>query len=356
MAKTSSKKSRKSAKKPPIFILKIKSWIKKQKDENKKHVHLHKSFRRSYREDYNRKFEAPGLLYHAATTFRLIFRNWRTFLPFIIAMMALYIVLVGLMSEDYYTQLQESVDEASSDLAVAGGGVGNFAKAGMLLLSTILTGGLDGGGDEVQTIFMILLFLVMWLVTIYLLRHYFVGKKLKLRDALYNALGPLISTICIFALIFVQAIPAMLVAITYSAAVATGFLSTPFYALIYFIFAAAMILLTVYLLSSSLIALIAVTTPGMYPMTALRLASDLMAGRRIRLILRAIYLLIVVVMVFIVVMLPIILLDLWLKSIWEWIAGWPIVPFCLLFVTCFVFIYVTSYLYRYYRWMLDYKE
>lgn len=317
-------------------------------------VKPHRSFRRSYREDYVRKTQAPGLLHHAMTTFQLIFKYWKTFLPFIAIMVVAYIVLVGLFSEDLYQQFQDSIDESSAELA--NGNIGNLAKAGLLLMSTITTGGLDSGMGEVQVVFMVLLFLVMWLVTIYLIRHFMSGGKPKLRDGLYNALSPLISTLLVFVVIFIQAIPIMLVIITYSAAIATGFLSTPFYALVYFIFAALMILISVYLFSSSLIALVAVTAPGVYPMRALFSASDLMAGRRTKFIIRCVYLLIVIAFVYVLIMTPIILLDLWLKSMWDWIYGVPIVSFCMLVVTCFVFVYATIYLYRYYRWLLDYQE
>lgn len=327
---------------------------KKWRNFRKDRVQPHKSFRRSYREDYMRKTKTPGLFTHAMTTFQMIFKHWKTFVPMITVMTFMYIILVGLLSEDVYQQFQESIDQTSQDLA--NGQIGNFAKAGLLLLSTVTTGGLDNGMGESQMIFMLLLFLIMWLVTIYLLRHFMAGSKPKLRDGLYNALAPFISTLLVFVVIFIQAIPLMLVVITYSAAVATGFLNTPFYALVYFIFAALMILISVYLLSSSLMALAAVTAPGLYPMKALFAASDLMNGRRTRLVIRVIYLLIVIALIYVVTMTPIILLDLWFKSMWEWIYGVPIVPFCLLVVTCFVFIYATTYLYRYYRWLLDYQE
>ncbi len=314
----------------------------------------HKSFRRSYREDYARSTPTPGLLSHAMTTFQLLFQNWRIFLPFLIVMVIAYIALVGIFSEDVYLQFQDSINESSERLA--NGQIGNFAKAGLLLISTVTTGGLDIGKDEVGTIFTIFLFLVIWLVTIYLVRHLIAGGKPKMRDGLYNALAPLISTLLVFAVIFVQAIPIILVVITYSAAVATGFLSAPFYALLYFLFAALMILISVYLFSSSIIALTAVTAPGVYPLRALFTASDLMSGRRIRFVLRLLYLIVVVALIYVVIMTPIILLDLWFKSMWGWIQGWPIVPFCLLAVTCFVAIYATTYIYRYYRWLLDYQE
>lgn len=318
------------------------------------HPRYHRSFRRSYRDEYRRKTNTPGLLHHAMLTFQTLFKYWRTFLPFIVLMTILYIVAVGLLSEDMYQQFNDAIDSGSTSLA--SGEVGNFARAAILLISSVTTGGLSTGMSEVQFAFMIGLFLIMWLVTIFLLRHFLAGEQPRLRDGLYNALAPLISTFLVFAVIFVQAIPIMLVVITYSAAQLTDFLSTPFYALVYFIFAALMILISAYLLSSSLIALVAVTAPGVYPLKALFAAADMMSGRRIKFIIRLIYLIIVVAFIYIIIMLPVILIDLWLKSIWSWLVGWPIVPLFLLIVTCFVFIYATTYLYLYYRWLLDYQE
>lgn len=318
-----------------------------------RHIHLHKSFRRSYREDYLRPVETPGLLSHAMQTFKMIFKNWRLFLPFIAIMVASYILLVGLMNEEFYQKYQTAIDESSAE--VGGKSLGNFARAGVLLVSTVMTGGLDVGMGDLAVFLMIFLFLTMWLVTIYLLRRLMAGSKIRLRDALYNALSPLISTIVVFTVIFVQCIPIMFVIISYSAALETGFLTTPFYALVYFLFAGSMLLLSGYLLSGSIMSLIAVTAPGLYPLRAIFAASDLAAGRRTRIVLRVLFLGVVLALIYLIVMMPIILLDLWFKSM-GWLANWPIVPFFLLVTTCFVFIYTTAYLYIYYRWLLDYKE
>ena len=140
-----------------------------------------------------------------------------------------------------------------------------------------------------------------------------------------------------------------------SAALQTGFLNTPFYALVFFIFAAIMVILSGYLLSSSVIALVAVTAPGMYPMRALHAASDLMMGRRIKFILRLLALVLVLAIVWVLVMMPLIFFDLLMRG-FEWTANIPFVPVCLLTMTCFTGIYITAYLYLYYRWMLNYDE
>ena len=166
---------------------------------------------------------------------------------------------------------------------------------------------------------------------------------------------PLISTFVVFIVALIQCIPIFILIIAFSAAVQTEFLTTPFYALVFFIFAALMILISGYLLSSSLIAFVAVSAPGLYPMEALHTASDLMMGRRIKFIIRLIALLFALAIVWVSVMLPVMLFDLFMKK-FEWTSGIPFVPICLTTMTCFTGIYVTTYLYLYYRWMLGYEE
>ena len=239
-------------------------------------INPHKSFKRSYREDYRRELEVPGIMYHIFASFRIIFKNWKLFLPLLIIVVVLNAALVGIMSESGYVQFQEVMDESSE--TVTGGELGNVAKAGLLLISTITTGGLSGESSEAAVVFSVIIFLIIWLTTIFLLRHLLAGHKVKLRDGLYNAMTPLISTFVVFAVAVIQCVPIFLLIIVYSAAVQTDFLATPFYALLFFIFAVLMILLSGYLLSSSLIALVAVSAPGLYPMKALHTASDLMMG------------------------------------------------------------------------------
>lgn len=316
-------------------------------------VHLHKSFRRSYREDYKRDLEVPGILSHAMQTFKVIFKNWRVFLPFLVLIVAANALLVGLMSQSTYKDFQNTIDEASH--TIAGGEIGDVGKAALLLVSTITTGGFKVDMTEAEGVYAIVIFLVVWLVTIYILRHIFAGNKIKLRDGLYNAGSPIISTFAIFIIVFIECIPLFLYIVVQAAAIETGFLNTPFYALVFFIFAMLMLIISGYLLSSSLIALIAVTAPGLYPMKALDAASDLMAGRRFKFLIRVISLLLTIAIMWAVVMVPVIVFDLWMKT-FEWAQAIPFVPIMLMTMTVFSEIYLTTYLYIYYRWMLDYEE
>ncbi|MBR2753787.1 hypothetical protein IKD82_01340 [Candidatus Saccharibacteria bacterium] len=310
----------------------------------------HKSFRRTYREDYLKEDKTPGMMHHIIMSFQLILKNWKLFLPFLIIVVVLNIVLIGLMSESTYVQMQDTLDRNSQE--ATGEEMSGMTKAGIMLISTITTGGLAGESKEVTMAFSALIFLMIWLVTIFILRHRLAKNNIKLRDALYNAMTPLISTLVLFLIALIQCIPIFLLIIAYSAAVQTDFLSTPFYALMFVAFAALMILLSGYLLSSSIIALVAVTAPGLYPVVALSTASELMMGKRIKFIMRLIALILVIGLMWAVIMIPLILFDMAMKQ-FEWTAGIPFIPICLVIMTCFTEIYATTYLFLYYRYLLE---
>lgn len=350
MAKRISKKSSggrqvERQKRDKGLLLKLRGLYKKYK------VSPHKTFRRSYREDYKREIEVPGIMHHSAVTFRVIFKNWRLFLPLIAIAVVVAIAFIGLMNEASYRQFQTILDQTTEQMEK--GDIGIVAKSGLLLISTITTGGLSGESSESGTVFAVLIFLILWLTTIFIVRQRLAGRKIKLRDALYNSMTPLISSFVVFVVAVIQCVPIFLLIIVYSAAVQTEFLATPFYALVFFIFAALMILLSGYLLSSSLMALVAVSAPGLYPMQALRTASELMMGRRVKFVLRLVGLLLILAVTWVAVMLPLIMFDLFMEQ-FEWTHGVPFVPVCLLVMTCFTGIYVSAYLYLYYRWTLGY--
>ena len=313
-------------------------------------VFKHKTFKRSYREDYKRDLEVPGMMYHILHSFGLIFRNWKIFVPLLLIMVVAAIAFVGLMSENTYQEFQTIIDDTAKQ---NGADIGTFTKSGILLISTVFTGGLSASANAGAWLFVALLFLVIFLVTIFVLRHKMAGNKVGLRDAFYNSMSPLISAFVVLLVAAVQTIPIMLLVVAYSAAIETHFLDTPFYAILFLAFAALMILLSGYLLSSSIMALVAVTAPGLYPLDALKTASELMIGRRIKFILRMISLLITLAMMWAVVMMPLIMFDLLMKQ-FDWTATIPFIPVCLVIMTCFSAIYISTYFYVYYRWMLNF--
>lgn len=315
-----------------------------------------KSFRRAYREDYADSFEAPSLLSHAMTTFGQVFKNWRFFGGLLLVVVIFSFLFIGIMGQDAISGIKATIESSSQNFTGGNGNLGSFAQAGLLLIATVTTGGLNQDFSNNQGVFLCLVFLLIWLATIYFLRYLLAGHKITLRDGLYNAFAPLVSTFVVFAIIAIELIPTFLTIIVYNAAIKTDFLATPFYALIFFAFAFLMLLLSGYLVSSSLIALVAVSAPGLYPLSALRSAHELMFGRRIKFIIRILFLFLIIAFTFVVTMLPIILLDSLLKSSFEIFANIPVISFSLLVVTAFCFIYSSAYIYLYYRRMLEHES
>ena len=328
----------------------------REKIWNKKRARLklHHSFKRSYREDYQRGLKAPGLVSHALSTLKIVFKNWKLFGGLLALLVMMNIVFVGLMSEETYQTVQDSIDDSSELLQY--GEIGRVAKSGLLLISTVTTGGLTKGMTEVQQVFAFLFTAITILVVIYYLRHLLAGNKPSVRDGLYNALTPLISVMLVMVLLFVHLIPVFLFTILYSTAVATDFLSTPLYCFLFWLLGSLLILLSAYLVPVSLLSLVAVTVPGIYPMQAVHAVTDMIQGRRTKFIIRVLFSILFVAVIWVIIMLPLIWLDLVLKQNIDWLAGWPIVPFLLQIMTTFTVIYLTSYIYLYYRRMLDDPE
>ncbi len=174
-------------------------------DKKRARVKLHHSFKRSYREDYERPLAAPGLVSHTFTTFKIIFHNWKLFGLLLFFTVFANVILVGVLSENSYKTLQESIDISAEYNGV--GELGRFAKSAMLLVSSISTGGLSTSLTDVQAVLLVFLVASLWLITTYYLRHLLAGNKPRFRDGLYNALSPLISVFAVFLVMFVHLIP-----------------------------------------------------------------------------------------------------------------------------------------------------
>ena len=302
----------------------------------------HRSFRRSYKEDYRKPLHLPSITQQVVDSFRMIFKNFRLFLPLIIIAVVLDLLFVGVMSGSDYTKLADSVDESTAPVG----------KAGVILATTISSMGLSNGSAGATIVFQALVFIFVFLTTIFILRYLLAKKEIKLRDAMYNSMAPLVPTAVIMIMVAIECIPLLMLLIAYTAAVQTEFLNYPFYALLFLGFAVLMVLISGYLLSSSLIAFVAVSAPGMYPMTALNLVADLMRGKRINFVLRLVALIVVVVMLWILVMIPLIMLDAAMKNNGV-LADVPFIPICIMIMSGFTDVLVTTYLYLYYRWLLD---
>ena len=244
---------------------------------------------------------------------------------------------------------------------VNGGGADGGIVASVREAASLLRLGVSGSlnpsvsieEQRIQQITAGLLGLMAWLTTVWLLRAFLAGHKPKLRDGLYNAGAPIIPTFILVMFVIVQLIPAALAAIGIDAAMPTGLVSEGVEAMLFWTVVVLLALLSLYWVTSTIIALVVVTLPGMYPFHALKTAHELVAGRRLRIVLRMVWFLAVTLLIWAIVMIPIILFDTWLVKAWPETDGVPIVPYGLLLMSSGSVVWSASYVYLLYRKVVD---
>lgn len=310
----------------------------------------HRSFRLTKRRDYVKELAMPGYTAFTAEVCKTVWRYRRTLLLLVLLYAFLYMVLVGAVSQDNYTTLISSLKTAGGD--ILSGNWGGLGTAGILLVSLVSpqSNSTTNGGQE---IFGALLSLMMWLSVVWFLRNSLAGHRLKLRDALYNSGAPLFASIMLAGLLMVQLMPIALALVGYSAAETSGLLSSGVAAMLCWAALLGLAMLSIYWIISTLFALVIITLPGTYPYKAIRIASDMVLGRRFRIMLRIIYMVLVIVLFWLAVMIPVMLLDMWLGSLMAWFQSVPLVPVLIVLMTAVTIIWSTTYVYLLYRKVVD---
>ena len=306
----------------------------------------HRSFHRTRRRDYVRSLKLPGYWAFSLDVLRTLRQHKKIFLLLALTYALLTGLLVGIASQDTYTALTDTLSKTSGD--IFRGNFGQIGQAGLLFI-TIASGGVSQTMTEAQQVYSGLIALLMWLTTVWLLRNVLANKRVKLRDGLYNASAPLLSTFLVALLLIVQLLPLAVALIAYSAASSTGLLVGGVEAMLFWIAATLLTILSLYWITSTVIALVVVTLPGMYPFRAIKTAGDLVIGRRVRILLRLLWMVLGAVVTWLVVMVPIIIIDSWIKGLWPAIQGLPIIPVALLAMSSLTVVWLATYVYLLYR-------
>lgn len=311
----------------------------------------HRSFRMTRRRDYVRSLYLPGYWKFTAMVWRMLWAHRKIFGGLLILYTVLTIVLVGMTSQDMYKDASGAIGEANATIW-SNFSFGAVGQAGLVLL-TATSGTLNGNEDPARNVYAVLLVLMTWLTTVWLLRALMAGQKPRLRDGLYNAGAPILPTFLLTIVLVVQLLPLALVAFGYSAASATGLLESGVEAMLFWAAAALITVLSLFWATSTFIALVIITLPGMYPIRALSTAGDVVVGRRVRILLRLLWALLLIVIIWIVVMIPLILFDGWLKSVAPAVSWLPLVPVALLLLGSMTVMVLAVYIYMLYRKIVD---
>lgn len=302
----------------------------------------HRSFRRTRRRDYKRGWSMPGYWAFTNEVRAILWSNKWLFTKFILVYGVFSFLIVGLLSQENYALLNKTVNNLG-DNVVAGelsGLVQNIA-----IFGGVLGGAFSPNLSETQQIYSGLLFLLGWMTAVWLLRQIMAGhKNIRLRDGLYSSGAPLLSTFLVLLVVLIQLVPFALALVAYGTAFSVDIFDDQLFTTLFWVIELLLIVLSAFWLTSSLIGLVVVTLPGMYPLKALKASSDLVIGRRLRILYRYGWLAFSVIMIWAIVILPTIVIG----NI-KWMSWLPLVPIAVLFLSTVTLLWSASYVYLLYR-------
>ncbi len=315
----------------------------------------HRSFRRTGRRDYVRQLKLPGYWAFTNQVRQVLWTNKRLMGGVAIVYAVLAATFANFASQEAYTQLSDLLKATGGELLT--GEWGAIGSASILLASGLLGSftqiGLSDDQKALVGVFSTIVSLLVWLTTVWLLRAILAGQKPKLRQGIYNAGAPIVSSFLVFLILVIQMLPFALGLLVINTAAAAGFLEGGVESMIFVVASGLLMVLSLYWATSTFLALVVVTLPGMYPMRAMKTAGDLVIGRRLRILLRLLWLSLMMLILWSVIMIPVILLDSWFKQMWPVINWIPLVPVVLLLVSSFVIVWSASYIYLLYRKVVE---
>ncbi len=207
----------------------------------------------------------------------------------------LQIILVQGILASNVAEVKEVIDESID---------GPTATFAML---TYMVGSFGQTANAESSVYQSMLFVICSLAFIWALRQVLADKTIRIRDGFYKGMYPLIPFVLVFAVIGLQTIPALIGAWLYSVIIANGiavvFAEQLFWLVIFLLF----LLLSAYMICSSLFALYIVTLPDVAPMRALRSARELVRYRRLSIARKFLMLAVVLVIAVATVMVPVIM-------------------------------------------------
>jgi hypothetical protein len=317
--------------------------FRKMKGKNEEFLRRrpNKSLHRTDKHSRKRSLKLPGYIRFANDVWKTIWRNKRFYTKFFLLFCVFSIVLLGVLNQSTYTSYRDSLDSAEADGTTKLG----FVKY-LTLAASAITSGSGSSVSEGQQVIGVIMFLLGWLMLVWALRQILAGHKPKLRDALYNAGAPAVSTLFVLIIGALQLIPLALSLLAYQALTGVGIINNGIAIenMAFFVAEALIVALTLYWLVSTFLALVIVTLPGMYPGAALRAAGDIVVGRRLRILLRVLYMIWPMLVLWAVILIPVVILDNAIKIAWL-----PLVPLAVLLLTTLTIVWCASYIYLLYR-------
>ena len=311
--------------------------------EHHRKVTPHRSFYLTTHAQSVRQINISGYLRFVHEVGRTIWDNkWLYFKALVILTLTL-LTVIGLGVHSSYVDMRDALNEVDLNWF--------FRLVGMVTQAILTSMDVANANNRMLSI---MLLIISWMALIYIVRHISGGRtKLKLRDALYNSSGSLLSILIIIMVMAIQLLPLAIVMISYSAVSGAGYINEGIAIenMAAWCIITIVGILTIYWMITGMLSLITVTIPGIYPLRAYFETSVLVSGRRVKILLRVLMMLVPLALVWIIVLIPTVLIDNALK-----LMNFPLVQIITTLLVAASLIWISVYLYMLYRRLLDSPE
>ncbi len=318
-------------------------WWACRKTEHHRHVSPHRSFYLTTHAQAVRQINISGYGRFVTEVWRMVRDNWLIYLKITLLMTLAIIAVVGVSNaHSNYVDTREAMEKVD---------LHPFLKQAGLVTQAIITSLTVTDANRQAATFIIVA--VAWLSLIFIARRVYSGNQLRLRDAIYSAGTPLVPMMVLLVAVLVQLLPLALVLISYSAITGAGYINqgVAIENMAAWCVILAVLVLTIYWMVTSLLTLVSVTIPGLYPMRAYYETSIQVAGRRVKILFRILMMFLPLLALWALVLIPTVLLDSILKP-----KTFPVVQLVVSLLAAISCTWVSAYMYVLYRRILDSPE
>lgn len=307
-------------------------------------VSPHRAFRLTRRSEIPRYRKVPAWWRLTGTTGLLMKAEWKKIALLVAVFAPVAWVVSGIYSQDF------------SDVKLALGLFEGSSLDGFTEATLLLTGFFTAQGNLASDslIMLNILGLLLWLSFIWVARYAFARKHTTMREALYTSGAAFVPFLLLLLLLTVQLIPTAFASLILNSMAGTGFVQGTIETALFIVLAILLVILSLYLLIGTVVALQIVALPGMYPWRALRNARKLIGGRRFSVLRKLIMLAIIILFGWLLLFTPMLLLDNAIcatgSSCWSTVTLLPLYYYALTGVTL---AFASFYVYIMYRSLLE---
>jgi hypothetical protein len=331
--KSSKATSAKAVTKKSVAKSSLKKPVKQPAETTKRQLKRspYKSFQLSRRIKHPGKLPSAWKL--AVASIKMIWQNKKLFLGIALIYGLLNLVLVRGFSS--------GVDVASSKDILNEVFKGNWGQltSGLAIFAVMVTASGNSSSDA-ASVYQLFLLLTTSLAVIWALRQSYSGVSVRIRDAFYRGMSPLVLYILVFLVVGLQLLPMIIGSSLYNLVVSNGIAAGALERTAWLLLFLSLTLLSLYMITSSIFATYIVTLPDMTPFKALRSARQLVKYRRWTVLRKIILMPIFLFLAGAIIMLPIILF------------ATPLAQWVFFILTMVGLVLIHAYMYNLYRELL----